>query len=1173
MAACKERFMPTMILDAVPTPTYAPPSMCAQCNAGHFSARPGPGKRVFKLLKSARPIAAIRTGLSLLRARCTAKSRIKAMRMWSERMIRDASPGHDAPAAARNGGDGAYAPAARKQSLYALATAGLSREIRPDVFHALAQRYCRQADTAHLYALHAALRHGGAGLHCPHEDPWASDAVGMAKHVLSTAVATELAQRSAHFAGRQGSAGIGAASGSEDPARRLRSSSSGNGGSTSSGRGSFGSPDSPGSPGSLDSRSSRSRRGRGSEDSSRGMSSEDSSRGMSSEDGSRRISSEDGSRSRSSEDRGRGKSGDGGRDSSGVGSASSRSFERLRDADFFASIESFDTFASIESSASLASIGRSHSLASMGSSDSLASIASIESIESIGSLASVATAARSVASSGTDGAVSSPNDDGMETLQAALAKAFVRFTAGVHGTRDTETATDWLQKAVEGLSDAQLCALGGLRRCLVHAQDGARSFASETGRIMPPNPLDRFIDELDVRVMACAKSRLDAMVRNVRHGVAVWRNEGLSPRGAAHWARERLSEGLRVRHYEAIASEFAHDRLLPELLARSLAADAWPDEQAFVFDLDAATLAQIQTGLGHLAGSDEGRALLARYPGFAHAVHQECRLRPPSLPEVLDARRQALRASVAAGDRYGAAQALRDLALQVRPSSDEASALQDVLPRDAFHALRETVDQALATLFRDPSNPSGPLNAATLSRLSNEEIEMLRHAEDLAPFGFAVSATALAAVWRERSRPHRQVAVAHAKALLDVLARPGADARDAMRPLYDCARAASRTWQMQVQIQAAGLDDWADIAESIMAEAIRQADEARGDSAHAELARAASQMAWSADALSSIASSINEEFEDEDLAPERNPAYRTGSSMRAAAFLGTALALQLDERRTQGPTVAPPAGMAADPVPTPAWKASFRDAVGELFGVVCDGDCREGRMAMGPEQYKIFERCLTEPIPIKRIVPVTIDVGTGPDTAQRVIDVDRQFADDAIERSSTWFSVSGVDREGRPVAYATSGRAPSENTHVAGIKRGLLALHCLAGPDTAHLSNYMTQTPGAGFMVALMVCADRSPIRLPDGRVAMPGGDGDMQVDIMRHADGSYRLATTIAISKMRTCAVFDEDGRAEGMKLDPAKSYASLSYETRLRFSADGTHTIEMTAPVTLQYRLVPVS
>jgi hypothetical protein len=1103
MAAWKERFMPTMTLDAVPAPAYAPPSMCAHCNAGHFSARPGPGKRVLKLFKSARPIAAIRTGLSLLRARCTAKSRIKAMRKWSERMIHDASTGQDALAAAINGGDGAYGSAARKQSLYALATAGLSREIRPDVFHVLVQRYCRQADTAHLYALHAALRHGGAGLHCPHEDPWASDAVGMAKHVLSTAVAGALAQRSSHFASGESTTGIGAAGGNEDSARGVRiSRSSGSAGGSC--------------------RSGRSRSGEGNSRSSR---------------------------RRSSEDCGRNKGRDDDSGSSGFGSTRFRSFESLRRADSFGSIESFDTFASIESSDSFASI------------------------ESIGSLASLATAARSVASRSADGPVSSAEGEGMETLQAALAKAFVRFTAGVQGPGDAGTATLWLQNAVEGLSDAQLRALGTLRACLVHAQDSARELVSETGRIMRPNPVDRFIDALHVQVMTCAQSRLDAMVRNVRHGVAVWRDEGLSPRAAAHWARERLSDGLRARHYEAIAPDFAHDRLLPELLARSLAADAWPDVQAFVFDLDAATLAQIQNGLGYLARSEEGRALLAQHPDFEHAVNQECQRRPPSLPAAIDVRRQALRASVSAGDRYGAAQALRDLALQVGPSLGEGSTLQDALPREALHALRDTVGQALAALFRDPSNPSGPLNAASLSRLSNEEIEMLRHAQDLAPLGLAVSSTALRAVWQERSQPHRQLAVAHAKSLLDVLARPGADARDAMRALYDCALAASRAWQMQVQLQAAGLDDWADIAETIMADAIRQVDEAGGDSPHRELVRAASQMAWSADALSSIALSINEQFEDEDLAPECNPAYRAGSFMRAAAFLGTALAMQLDERRAQGRAVEPRAGLAAEPVPTPAWKASFRDAVGELFGVMCDSDGQEGRMAMGPEQYKIFEQCLTEPIPIKRIVPVTIDAETGHDAEPRVIGVDTQFARDAIDRSSTWFSVSGVDREGRPMAYSTSDRAPSEDTHVAGIKRGLLALYRLAGPDTAQLSNYMTQIPGAGFLAALMVCAHRSPIRLADGRVAMPGGGGETQVDIMRHADGSYRLATTITISEMRTCAVFDEDGKAEGMKLDPAKSYASVSYETRLRFSPNGTQTIEMTTPVTLQYRLAPVS
>jgi hypothetical protein len=1106
--------------------------MCTQCNAGHFSARPGPAKRVLKLFKSARPIAAIRTGLSLLRARCTAKSRVKAMQKWSERLVHDASsvraasPGDAQPPHAAN------APSTPAQSLFAVATAGLYKEIRPDVFHALVQRYCRKAESAHLYALHTALRQGGAGLHSPHENPWASDAVGMDKHVFSTAVGVELARRSAFGRladmPRPGSGGT--------PIPRDAGDAAGNASATidrDAGRGTI-STASTASTWSTGSARSVSVTSRQSVDSIASTATTP-------------------------------------RTPSSARSSSSDSFDNIDDFGSIESVRSIDGFRSSESFHSAESF---HSIESFHSMESFESFASIE---SIGSLASLASAASTVASAGPDGDGAALGSDAMESLEAALAKAFVRFAAGLQGLGDYETASIWLQKAVERLSDAQLGALGAVRACLAHGQDGAGREPSVVDGAVTSNHLDRFIDELHLEVMACAKSRLDGLVRDVRRDVDVWLKKELLPRGAANWARERLSEALRVRRYETIATDFAHARLFPQLLVRVLASATGPDVDAFVRHLDVDTLAQLQTGIAYLGQSDEGRAQLAENPRFAHAVHEECQLRPASLPAILDVRRQAVRAGLAAGDRHAAARALRDLAMQIKPYLNVDPTLQAVLPEDAFRALREAVSQTLTALIRDPSNPAGPLDAASLSRLSNEEIEMLRQSEDLAPLGLCLSSAALGTIWKERSKPHRELAVAHAKALLDELARPDADARDAMRVLYDCAQAASRAWHMQVQIQAAGQDDRVEIAKSVMADAIRQLEGARGASLGGEGAYAAGRMAWSADALLSIAFSINEQFEGDDLDSERNPAYRIGASMRAAALLATALAVQLDDLRAQRQAAASGADDAAGHVLSHAWTASFRAAIAELFGVVCDSDCQEGRIAMDMKQYEIFEQCLADPIPLKRIVPVIIDANTDPDTGavagQRVVNVDMQFVRDAIERTSARFSVSGVDHEGRPVAYRTSDPAPSEDTHVPGIKRGLLALHRLAGPDTAQLSNYMTQIPGAGFLRALMECGSRSPIKLDDGRVVIPGGGGETRVDVIRHADGSYLLATRVTIDEMRTCTVFDEDGTAEGLKLDPARSYASVSYETRLRFLPDGVQTIEMTAPVTLQYRLVPVS
>jgi hypothetical protein len=953
----------------VATGAYPFNATCTACGSGKFHFRPGPGKRAITLLKEGRPLASVRTGLSMLYARYTTKSRINAMRAWSVGLVTMQS---DLRRSSVCEPGNAAVLRVQIERLLAMATAGVAKETRAEIFEVLAGRLCRGMGDAHLAALHGVLAQGAVGSHPDGISPWADDAVGMAGHLLSQTVDRELALRTI--------------------------------------------------------------------------------------------------------------------------------------------------------SQPLSEIGR---LAKAG--------ASMESMD----------------------------------------RAFVALAVRLHRVGDPETAQRWLQCELERGSDDDLRVLGELFSD-VPGRDGiaprARFTQALAGIYLSPDlrrQREHFLHSFHARVRACAQGRMDQMVEDVRADIAAARSTHRSAQSICEMAASRLHGMLYSQGgYHHISRDFAPDRLLPGLLARAVAEAADPgfDLDGFMRDVDANGLSQLRAGVSGMAS----------WGTLPRAVRREWEDRWPSALRAIDERQQALRASVASGDRWAAANALRDLAAAVGHGASLRSAFRQEWPAEAASGLRAAVLQAVDGLFRSPADAAGPLGQASLSRLSDEEVQALRQsAPHLAPFGLSIADDAIQACGKARSEPYIDLAVRHARALMNAVAHGGSDAGPLLESAVDCVEQVIRARTIERRFLGMETDGGGTLAADILARSVQQLEDRGNDkvgAARAQMrpqtrpqAQMQARLQWSARALEEIATSLHSGLDSDGMDPASHPASLAADRMR----LGAKFVLEAAARTHGGSAVTARPQQPGKTVLAEtdrAWKASFRQALVQQFGVASDPECTRGYMVMGPAEYQKFQESLTYRIPVGETTSWTIETPAGP----LPLVVPEQFKIDGIDRPSVELSVRGADRQGNAIERCDSARRPGETSHHAGVDRALSALYRLAGEDTAQIMAYMTQTVAGGWAEALQACGANSPLKLSDGHALFPGGAGNTEVDVTRCADGSYLLATTLTFPEIGSGYYMDDKGDPIGVTLDPTRSFASLSYQTRLRLTSEGGQSVEMTAPVAIRYRFI---
>lgn len=344
-------------------------------------------------------------------------------------------------------------------------------------------------------------------------------------------------------------------------------------------------------------------------------------------------------------------------------------------------------------------------------------------------------------------------------------------------------------------------------------------------------------------------------------------------------------------------------------------------------------------------------------------------------------------------------------------------------------------------------------------------------------------------------------------------------------------------------------------------------------------------------ASDSLLAKLDEEHDLEHMRAEQEPAGRASLLMRRASILALALA--------PAPSAAPVVGKpaldetkvrhAVDPgTDTPVeannlqtagtgkqrtaaiWPA-VRQAVIDVFGV--DYDPQSGiasTAAMSKEQHAELSRELVaesmpsatkeiRSVPLEANAPLAVD-----------IEVDRQFILDGYDRPSVSFSAQGVSADGIYVPCVASTPCRGDTSHTQGMDRALLALHRVAGPDTAALTGYMSQIASIEAVLAFARMGRKSPLRLLNGDVVQLGDGGATETHVRRLADGSYELDQTVIWKpKMEGVLAIDSLGDAYSVALDLKQSHMALSYTVRLRIDADGKQTRQIAGPVDLRYSM----
>ncbi|ARP83990.1 hypothetical protein CAL12_26365 [Bordetella genomosp. 8] len=732
-------------------------------------------------------------------------------------------------------------------------------------------------------------------------------------------------------------------------------------------------------------------------------------------------------------------------------------------------------------------------------------------------------------------------------------------------------------RAATGADALARCALG---RALRHLRGSPDIWQQRLG----------LIGELRSAVNRTVCDRLDYFVHATSRLIDFQLEQGRPPQAVYELAARSLMKSLAIVGYADVLASGGVPVLAPRLIAAALLGKRLKDVLAYTHGLDIRTLTQLVRAMESAAPDYAGAAALLRSVRDHHAQRHLDRLA---------AGLRDLETTGAGARRWPIAQGLKTLALALDAWESDCLPAGLTLPPNVQQHLRAAVQWAVDGLSprpggsRDPDAdrrvsagraPTGHVSAgrasagralATLvldygaiNTLCNREVECLRIAQPLLrPYGLSLDKAALAAIAQERAAPHMETAVDHLADVAQALARGASDPEHAMRALREGAESAASACAECASFTDMAADDVMRVCTRIASLAWRRfiAHHA-GSRRNAEAALLRSGYILH-DGLNDAASAL---VQDLDADPPSDGDWRDWrdrleshavSRLRLASQLMEALqAVCIPDDDADDHSGSRSAGSEAF---IDGWTPDLRRAVADHFGVKYDPARGRCALLMSRAQHERFAaELLNGDLAPRTLTQYEIAGPAGP----TVVEIDEQLRVDGIMRVSAQFSVTGVDRQGNYIPYTTSSAHAGEDSHVPGVERGLLALRRLAGPDTAALTTYLTQTAAAGFLCGLHALGDTGPVRMDDGVAVLPGGMAYMRTDIKRMADGSYTLRINPYWYRLDTATAFD----GSAIRLDPVRSFASLASDVRLVPAAQGAWRQEVIGPLTIRHHLV---
>ncbi|WP_156770323.1 hypothetical protein [Bordetella bronchialis] len=743
----------------------------------------------------------------------------------------------------------------------------------------------------------------------------------------------------------------------------------------------------------------------------------------------------------------------------------------------------------------------------------------------------------------------------------ALDIACARLAASLHRAAYDGVAPALLAAALDQLSHAERRMLAQhltpSRPDARRALDPADCTMSRALRRMQPSSdlwqrRLHLIGELQTAMQRVAGQRLDYFVHTTARLIDFRLAQGDRCQTVYELAFASLSRTLETVGDAGLLERGGPATLAPRLIAAALLGKPLKDVLAFVSRLDI-------PALGTLLLAMEGAA--PEYAGAAALIRGVRDDKIRGYRDPLAGRLRDVQDALAAGRRWPIARRLHALARAVDAWQQNCAPGGQEIPHSIARDLHATVRKAMDALSLDPAGPVSVLGRASIEVLCGSEAECLRLAEPaLQPYGLRLDRAALEAVAADRAGPHIAMTLEHLHALVDLLAQENAEPARIVQALRDgteCLAAACARYASFIDMSA---DDTLRLCTRIAGEAWRGFADRQPD--RGAVARAALRSACPAldQALNDAAAPLIQDL-DEDRPRDgdwgRDPATHAVRRLRLASHLMAAFGAvcRLDGEEAVG-------GADARPFD---WSPPWCEAIAGQFGVYHDPRGGQAGLVMSPAQQDVFARLLLDDeLAPDRIVDYSVSTAAG----TVIVPIDAQLLMDGIQRTGSRFSVSGVDRDGRYVAYTDCTPLAGETSHVPGVERALLALHRLAGPDTPMLTTYLTQTASAGFMFGLSALGEQGPIRMDDGLAVMPGGLARTHADIRRMADGSYVLRINPVWYRLDTATASDG---SSAVKLDPRRSFASLACDVRLSRGPDSRWRPDVVSPLMIRCHMVP--
>lgn len=453
----------------------------------------------------------------------------------------------------------------------------------------------------------------------------------------------------------------------------------------------------------------------------------------------------------------------------------------------------------------------------------------------------------------------------------------------------------------------------------------------------------------------------------------------------------------------------------------------------------------------------------------------------------------------------------------------------DSLSKGMAEDVRRLVKGSL-DLFRDhPNNPSGSLNRASLDKLDDLTLGVLRKALTLHAFGLDLDRKAANAVSLQRVEELTRQVLWGMTDVLRMLSREEVDMSALVRQIRDMTgREQQRIRQLddlgQFAADGLGTDDRTAMAQAMCKQAMEMLTPEEQLHIVHNAARHRVLLEEVENALGGSGSRLGSVYMRHDYKDYRESGLTIAEQLSTASHLLKGMAGELDVRMEGRPDIVQ--------VESDLAQTSFYSVLQEQFGVAYD-------------PIEVETTVLLKDSVRARLVPfLEIGLSSGThatqqvtllvDGTQKTFSVPEPYGNPA-ELGRVSLSIRGAGTDGQPVRYTWPDRASPASFFYRSMGKALDAMDQIAASTDVPLASLMNKEIGFALAEALRSMGMESPFRLEDGTVIQPSGAVDLELDVKQNEDGSFSGVTTVAFTKTSRFLGLKPDGKRVEVFMNPS--------------------------------------